>query len=170
MSQNSTDEMAAGTEDVVDLTGATPTQDVQEQPEERGADPDAEGDEEPDESTKAGREAAKYRRRLRETEAERDSLTEQVNTLRRSVAEQIAATSGMAKPEALWIGDAVVEDMLDDDGNVDRDRVLAACDDVSARFGLRRRPRPNLAQLETGEGAPRSVADEMVGVVQGRRR
>lgn len=169
MTQNSTGEMATGTDDVVDLTDAppaeeVPAEEVPEQPEH------PESEDEPDESTKAGREAAKYRRRLRETEAERNALTERVDSLRRSVAEQIAATSGMSKPEALWIGDVAVEDMLDADGNVDRDRVLAACDDVAARFGIRRRPRPNPAQLETPEDPPRSIADQMVGVVQGRRR
>lgn len=41
-----------------------------------------------DEPRGAGREAAKYRTRLREVEAERDTLTEQLGTMRTAVLEQ----------------------------------------------------------------------------------
>lgn len=39
----------------------------------------------------AAREAARYRRRLRETEAERDALQEQVHALRRAIVELVDA-------------------------------------------------------------------------------
>lgn len=128
-----------------------------------------EEDTELDESTKAGKEAAKYRRRLRETEQERDALAEQVEGLRRAAAEEIAARSGgMHKPSALWLGGATPADLLDDDGAIDREKVIATADAVATEFGITRRPRINHVP---GEGAnPRpSGTQGMVDAVRGRR-
>ena len=46
------------------------------------------------------REAAKYRRQLREVETERDRLTETLTTYRRREAEQYAEAAGMARGAA----------------------------------------------------------------------
>ena len=89
------------------------------------------------EDGKAGREAAKYRRQLRDTEAERDSLREQVQALQRAAVEQVAARQ-IAKPAALWTAGVELADVLGDDGAPDPAKIKAACAEASARLGLQR--------------------------------
>lgn len=83
--------------------------------------------------TPSGREAG-YRRRLRETEAERDRLAEQNTTLRRAMAEQLITAEGV-KPQAVW---AVTElpELCDDDGLPDRDKVKAAVQAARETLGV----------------------------------
>ena len=50
----------------------------------------------------ASREAANYRRRLRETEAQRDALAQRVERYERAEVEAIARREGMATPADLW--------------------------------------------------------------------
>lgn len=69
-----------------------------------------------------GREAAKYRRQLRETEAERDTLSSRVEAMQRREVERLAAP-GLAAPADLWLTGTTLADMLDDDGNVDPAKV-----------------------------------------------
>ena len=165
------DEMATEQPEVEDFTdepveAAQEPQDAPEQPEEDHT------DEEPEDDTKGGKEAAKYRRRLRETEAERDTLLEQVDTLRRSVVDSIVTERGdggrMHSPDPFWAGGVELADLLDEDGNVDRERVLAACDDVAKRFGISRRPKPGYVPLEGSNPDP-GPRTSMVDVVRGKR-
>src|SRR5690606_20161516 len=74
---------------------------------------------EPTEATpgdKAAREAAKYRRRLREVEAERDRLAGQVEALQRGVIERLCSEKFKLKPEALWAAGYTVADLVDEGG------------------------------------------------------
>jgi hypothetical protein len=79
-------------------------------------------------------EAAKWRRRLRDTEAERDELAEQLQEARRQLVEQ--HTAGQIAPEALWASGVTVEQFVTDDGTVDVTAVDQAVDAVRRRFGI----------------------------------
>ena len=69
------------------------------------------------------REAAKWRRQLRETQGERDTLAEQVNALRRAEINRHAADV-LTDHNDLWLDPAIIlADMLDDTGNVDSGKV-----------------------------------------------
>lgn len=110
-----------------DTTDSTPT------PEPAAAEPDtvpAPASDDTADSVDSGKEAAKYRRRLRETEAERDTLTERLTTLQRSEAERLAATA-LTDGADLWREGTELADLLDDDGNIDPDKVTAAAASVS---------------------------------------
>lgn len=101
---------------------------------------------EQDTTTKPGKEAAKYRTRLRETEAERDTVREQMTTLRRQVAE---GASGLAKPAALWAAGADPADLFTDDGQLDPDALSAAVDQARETLGVERKPatpKPDMTQ------------------------
>lgn len=104
----------------------------------------------PEEGTGTGNEAAKYRRRLRDTETERDGLRGQVETLQRAEVERIAADKIMV-PGGLWAGGTDLGDMLDDAGNVDREKVLAAVEGARSELGLEGNKR--MGNYVPGEGS-----------------
>lgn len=83
------------------------------------------------------REAAKYRTRLRETEAERDDLAQQLKESRKQIVEDI---SGLQRPEGLWAAGVDVDTLIDDDGRVDRKAVQEAVATATDTLGLARRP------------------------------
>jgi hypothetical protein len=74
--------------------------------------------------TGGNREAAKYRRRLRATEAERDALRDRLNVLQRSEVERLVADR-LRDPSDIWRDGAQIADVLDDGGNVDATKVTA---------------------------------------------
>lgn len=97
---------------------------------------------------KAGNpEAAGYRRRLRDTESERDGLASRVEALQRSIADrEIEARHGI-KPAALWASGTELADVLDDDGQLDTDKLDAAVATAKETLGIPKR--------RTGPRAPR---------------
>lgn len=74
---------------------------------------------------KDDKEAAKYRRRLRDTETERDTLATRLETMQRAEAERLAAEH-LAAGADLWLTGTQVADLLDDDGNLDPTKVATA--------------------------------------------
>jgi hypothetical protein len=81
------------------------------------------------------REAANYRTRLRDTEAERDRLAATVATFQRAAVEKLAASGDGKKLAAgadLWVAGVKVEDLLAEDGTVDAAKVSAAVEGVLA--------------------------------------
>lgn len=77
----------------------------------------------PDDTGKdVGNEAAKYRRRLRDTEAERDALAQRVEAMQRGEVERLAG-SRLADPADIWRDGATVTDLLGDDGSIDNTKV-----------------------------------------------
>ena len=80
----------------------------------------------------ASREAASYRRRLRETEAERDVLRERVTALERAEVERIAGEYplSMTSPADLWLVGVELEELRDDEGRLDEERVRERVRDV----------------------------------------
>ena len=113
-------------------------------------------------------EAAKYRRRLRETEAERDSLTTALDAYRRRDVEQAAEAAGLARGGDLFDAGTQLVDLLAEDGTVDTDKVQEAAEAL-----LVQRPhwatRPPSVDLDLGvRGAPvtrdgKSWADVLKG-------
>lgn len=97
---------------------------------------------------------AKYRRQLRDTEAERDGLVGQLDAMRRAEAERIAGNV-IAEPSALWAADVQLEDLLGDAGTVDAEKVKAAARDAQERLGLQQR-RTNVVPKEGGNSRPKS--------------
>jgi len=102
-----------------------------------------------DDPSAPAREAAKYRRKLRTVETERDGLAERLAGYQRREAERLAAAE-LSRGDDLWIGDTDVTAVLDDEGNVDPDKVSAAVQAVlDGRPQLGRthgRVRPNRQQ------------------------
>lgn len=86
---------------------------------------------EPD-AARESREAANYRRRLRDVEAERDGLRERVDQLERAEVERIAAEQPywMIQPRDLWAVGVELAELRGDDGTLDPDLVKAKVREV----------------------------------------
>ncbi len=124
-------------------TTDTTTQDTgQEAPGAPEADqnPAGEGESQPD------REAARYRLRLREVEAERDAIADQLTRYQRAEVERLAADH-LSRASDVWLDGAEVPTLLDDQGNVDPHAVQAA-----ARSVLDGRPQLGHQQADHGQG------------------
>jgi len=116
----------------------------------------------------ANAEAARYRTRLREAEAERDGISERLTGYQRREAERLAAST-LSRPADLWLDGADPSELLDDEGQLDPEKVAATVAGVlTDRPQLeagRVRPRPDHAQ--GGSGAPQ--APGWSDVLQGRK-
>lgn len=157
----------AGADDAIDTTApASPEGDS-------GA--DVHQDDEPDEDQDdagdgPGREAAKYRRRLREAENERDQLAGRVEALQRAEVDRLAKADGM-RPAALWASGTELAGLLDDDGTVDAAKVTAAIEGAREQLGI---PKPPVGPRVPREGRslgrpPKPSGKEaMVATVMGR--
>lgn len=94
-------------------------------------------------------EAARYRRALRETEAERDTLNTRVESLQRAAAEQFM-TGKLDVPADLWRFGIELADVLDDDGTVSPVKVTAAWETVlESRPMLRSKRMAGLPPVES---------------------
>lgn len=149
-----------------------PAGDVSDDQNEDQDDDDAEDDEGAGAGDGPGREAAKYRRRLRDVEAERDALKATVESLQRAEVDRLAAGADL-RPAALWASGPELADLLGDDGTVDQGKVAAAIAAARETLGIAPPPPPR-GNFVKKEGAtlrrpPKpSGRDAMVGVVMGR--
>lgn len=135
-------------------TPQAPEQDVQDVQEPAGTEDHA-----------SNREAAKYRRQLRDTETERDGLRDQLTALRRQVVE---SASGLARPQALWLTDLDVNTLFTDEGTLDTARTTEAVARISSELGLREKPRTPAPDPSQGMvGLPPS-SSSWADVVRGR--
>lgn len=101
----------------------------------------------------AGREAAGYRRRLRDTEQERDALRTQVETMQRQEVERVAGEHLSVGTDLLSIGGTALADVLDESGDVDPDAVRGAAAELArTRPGLRRPASAAAARATIGQG------------------
>ena len=98
-----------------------------------------------------GREAAKYRHKLRETETERDTLRGRLEHLQRAEITRVAGEAELTQPAAIWATGAQLGDFLDDDGNVDPVKVKATAQTAIQELGLATRPRN--PRPDPGQGA-----------------
>lgn len=131
-------------------------------------------DGQPDEGDEPGsgnREAAKYRRRLRDVEAERDSLRGQVEALQRAKVEEIARAKGhLSSPAGLWASGTDLASLVAEDGTVNERSVLAACETAAESLGLVR-TQPGRVPTQ-GTGSSRVTPDAhglMASAIAGRR-
>jgi hypothetical protein len=109
-----------------DGTAATPI------PDDAAATADAATPETPEQPTNAGKEAARYRRQLRATEAERDQLRGRVGAFQRAEVERLAA-GRLARPADLWDAGATPADFVDaESGEINPERVGAHLDQLLA--------------------------------------
>lgn len=107
-----------------------------------GADtPDTPDDGGDDTGSRASREAARYRTRLRTAEAERDTVTERLTGYQRREAERLAAER-LTNPADLWL-EAELADTVNDDGQVDTARLTEAIDAVLATRPQLAKPGPH---------------------------
>lgn len=123
------------------------------------------------------REAAKYRTRLREAEAERDAVRGELETaaatverLQRALVERDAAEH-LRDPADLWryAEDASVADLLTEDGTPDPEKVSAVVSDILAErrhLARPRTPRPDMTQ--GGTGTPPPPADPVAAFLTDR--
>lgn len=122
------------------------------------ADSDQQTGHDPRPGDDSNREAAGYRRRLRDTEAERDGLKGQLAAARRALVDGVAEQQHI-RPAALWAAGTQLEELFDEAGNLDPAAVTAACDHAASQFNIHRGPRPDYSQGGSGTAAASVAAD-----------
>ncbi len=134
----------------------TAAEDVQETPQEVAEGAEGEQDDHGDPVAAARREAASYRRRLRDVEAERDRTAQALQTYQRREVEQLAERGGafgagaMNSGSDLWLAGVQLGDLLGEDGTVDPTKTQEVIKGVLAD-----RPHWRRAPVDIGMG-PRS--------------
>lgn len=83
------------------------------------------------EAPPASREAARYRKRLRAVEAERDQLAARLDHLQRGEAERLAAAV-LADGGDLWRDGHNITELINDDGHLDPDKVAELASNLVA--------------------------------------
>jgi hypothetical protein len=87
------------------------------------------------------REAAGYRRRLRDTEQERDQLRTRLEGYERAEVERIAGDAGLQVPGDVWTFGATLDTLRGEDGGIDPEAVGGLVGEiVKDRPGLQARP------------------------------
>lgn len=133
------------------------------------AEPSGDGDgEELPESAKAAREAAKYRRQLREVEQERDQLRSTVEGLQRLAVE--GSLPSHVNGRALWSRTELAA-VVAEDGSIDPEKLDAAVADVEAAYGLSPRTpvgvRASMGRRQPSGSAGPSGREKMARVFSG---
>lgn len=101
-----------------------------------------------------GREAAKYRRRLREVEAEREQLGERLAAYQRAAVEQLAGERLAVAADIFDVGRVHLADLVNEDGQVNADAVTAAVGELLAsRPGLGKQRQVPVGFPSSGQGA-----------------
>lgn len=100
------------------------------------------------------REAAKYRKQLRETEVERDQLLSTVEALQRSIIETHISTTFEVEPAGVFASGVELSAFLTEDGVIDPDKTRDVVNDAIRSLGLNTRRRP-AADLLQGRPAPK---------------
>jgi hypothetical protein len=112
-------------------------------------DPEAGTEPESTDSETPNKEAAKYRRRLREAEAERDKLAGVVTTMQTREVERIAGTVLANGADLLEVGGVALADLLDQDGRPDVEKIEGAARSILTErpyLAGTRGPRPDPSQ------------------------
>jgi hypothetical protein len=114
-----------------------------------------EDDAEDNDDGNPNREAAKWRTKLRDTEAQRDAVTTRLDNMQRAAIDNQVTAMGI-KPAALWASGTNLDDLLDDTGVPDAAKVAKAAQTAKDTLGLVvNTPRPKLpfSALKSGAGA-----------------
>jgi hypothetical protein len=121
--------------------------------------PEPETPEQPQPDDHPSREAANYRKRLRETEAERDALRQRIDDFERREAEAIAAKAGIAVPGDLWLVVPTLDELRNGSGQLDPGLVQERVNVILKERPTWRRPSPDL-----GAGARSPVSERTPGL------
>ena len=109
----------------------------------------------PNDQDGTARAPGKFRQRLADAEAERDTLRATVETMRRAEVERLAAAADLVVPSALWAAGVSLDDLVGEDGQVDAGKVNNAVQSAVTTLGLAIRPRSPLPDM--GQGARADV-------------
>lgn len=93
------------------------------------------GDQDEDAGSRGNREAAKYRRQLRDTEAERDTLRTQLDAARWQLLEPTGKAGHISTDVMRKLGHTV-DEFVRDDGNVDHDAYRATARALAEDLGV----------------------------------
>jgi hypothetical protein len=124
-------------------------------------------DDERDESGRyLSREAASYRRRLRDAEAERDGLRERLERYERAEVERIAGDAGLQVAADVWQFGASLDTLRDENGGIDAEIVSGLVGEiVKDRPGLQAKPVGDVG-IGRGAGAAGTRIEQKVGLSQ----
>ena len=121
-----------------------------------------------DQPDTANRDAAKYRRRLRDVEAQRDALADRLETMQRREIERLASAI-VKQGAAVWLAGDPTAAFLDDDGEIDPHKVAETAHRMRKLYAVAGAAR----LLAPREGTNPGVAAPTytpVDVVMGRNR
>ena len=124
--------------------------------------PPEDGDERDEGGRFLSREAASYRRRLRETESERDGFRERLEGYERDHVETIAGNAGLQVPGDVWTFGATLDTLRGEDGAIDPEAVSGlVAEIVKDRPGLKAQPVGDMGIGRGGAAAGRATAPEI---------
>lgn len=126
-------------------------------------DDEGEGDEE-----NPNREAAKWRTKLRDAEAQRDAVAAQLEAMQRATIDTQVEALGI-KPAALWASGADLADLLDENGVPDTAKVKAAASSAREALGIPGPTRPSRG-MHSGASAPQRTRNGFVDAFRPRSR
>lgn len=134
--ENTDPEAAEAPQGAPEATEATPAAPKPTPPAEPApADPEAEVEAE-EKGDKVGNEAARYRKKLRSTEAERDTLTGTVDTLRKQLINQNMPHVSKVNGDALWATGRTPDEFFTDAGEIDTDKLSTAIKETHQALGI----------------------------------
>lgn len=143
--------------EVEDTVSTTPEGDVTTETSDSGDATENDTPEGEQDDLGTSKEAAKYRRRLRDTEVERDALAAQVEALQRATIDA-QAEAAKIKPAALWASGAELADLITETGTVDTDKVADAITAARDTLGITVPPNGNHVPRE-GNNPPAASRD-----------
>lgn len=115
------------------------------------------------------REAAKYRRQLREAEAERDQLRSQVETMQTAEVER-RVSDALETPSDVWLAGVNLADVLGDDGHVDESKLDQAVLQVTTEHpGWSKRPQVG-PDPDQGKTSDHSVSPSWTSLLRSGRQ
>lgn len=105
-------------------------------------------DTEPDTPESPNAEAAKWRKKLRDAEAERDSLQTQLDAQRRAIIDWRSTNSarGAVDPQLLDAAGINITELCDDNGHLDMTAVDQFIENTATKFRVHRMVKPNPQQ------------------------
>lgn len=116
----------------------------------------ADEDQDDDHAPKSVREARKYRQRAQQAEAERDTIQQQLTSLRTQLVCENAEKTYKINTELFQASGIDPNTLFTDDGALDYDKLKTECEGIRERFGLGPAPRRTVRDnpLQGNPGRP----------------
>lgn len=115
------------------------------------------------------REAAKYRRQLRDVETERDQLKSLVDSYRKTEVER-RVSDALEDPRDLWLSGVALADVLGEDGTVDESKLDAVVLRVTSEHpAWRKRPVVGV-DFDQGKTSDHSVSPSWTSLLRSGRQ